>query len=194
MLSQVSTSRNNLNDAWNQLADAVEDRRLHFNLNNAFITAGQDCLFTATWIEEKLTILMKNNWVDIRTVAELRRLECLLNSLQSDARVIRAKVDDIGERVLDIYPLADAPLNESRKWLCEQHEGVCAKMAELEGELDKCRNSLAHHGSQLKSAMSLDEFQQWLSYFKDMPCCFAASSDNAVRREFNQLIRSTCEL
>uniref|UniRef100_A0A5K3EXK4 PH domain-containing protein n=1 Tax=Mesocestoides corti TaxID=53468 RepID=A0A5K3EXK4_MESCO len=177
VLLQVTEAQNKLNDAWNQLADCVESRRYLMNLDHAFLDLCQDCSCTAEWIEDKLAILNRNAWNDISSLTQLTRLEYTLSSLQSDAKVIRAKVDNIYEQVLATYPASEGPLSERRKWLLEAHSGLCGRFAELERQLDQLKGLVSLYWGHLTSAQSLEEFSQWLSFFKTKRCSITVPSD-----------------
>lgn len=115
-MTQVTETRDRLNEAWNHLADQVEEYRYMINSDRAFLNLCQDCLFTNEWIEEKLKVLKNHNWTHIQSIASFSRLQGILKLLKSDVKVIRAKVGDIGDRVT-AYDLIykDSP-SERKGW------------------------------------------------------------------------------
>ncbi|KAL5960690.1 Spectrin beta chain [Taenia solium] len=177
VLSQVTWTRNQLNDAWNQLADQVEDCRYRLNLDHAFLNLCQDCFYTNEWIKEKLTVLSRHNWTYIPSVSHFSRLRIVLKSLKSDAKVIRAKVDDIGERITNSYHVSDGLSNERGSWLFKEHDALSGKLAGLDRQLDQCESLLTLHGGHLQSAQSLGEFLQWVLFLKDKNSCISIPSN-----------------
>ncbi|KAM7535121.1 hypothetical protein Aperf_G00000095644 [Anoplocephala perfoliata] len=177
VILKVTEARNKLNDAWNQLADRVENLRYHLNLDHAFLELSQDCFFTAEWIDEKLANLNRYNWTHILTFKDLSRLNIALKSLKSDAKVIRAKVEDIGEQITTCYRASDSSRNARQNWLIKEHDALCGKLAEFDRQLEQCDNLLTLHGSHLQSAQSLEDFLQWVAYLKDKDSCIAIPSN-----------------
>lgn len=187
VLSQVTEARNQLNDAWNQLADQVEDCRYRLNLDHAFLNLCQDCFYTNEWIKEKLAVLSRHNWTCIPSVSHFSRLKIVLKSLKSDAKVIRAKVDDIGERITDAYHTSDGLSNERGSWLFKEHDALSGKLAGLDRQLNQCESLLTLHGGHLQSAQSLGEFLQWVLFLKDKNSCISIPSNLEVSFIFQLL-------
>ncbi|VDL18981.1 unnamed protein product [Hymenolepis diminuta] len=177
VLLKVTEIRNKLNDAWNQLADRVEDRRYRLNLDQAFLDLAQDFFFTTSWIDEKMTYLNHHDWTNIPTVVELTKLNMVLKFLKSDAKVIRAKVDDIGEQITVCYQFLDSSMNERQNWLLKEHDALCGKLAEFDRQIEQSENMLNFHGGHLQSTQSLGEFLEWVNYLKDKNACIAIPSN-----------------
>ncbi|KAH9284759.1 Spectrin beta chain [Echinococcus granulosus] len=177
VLSQVTEARNQLNDAWNHLADRVEDCRYRLNLDHNFLCLCQDCFYTNEWIKEKLAALNQHNWTYIPSVSHFSRLKMFLKSLKSDAKVIRAKVDNIGERITDSCQISDGLSKERRSWLFKEHDALSGKLAGLDRQLDQCESLLTLHGGHLQSAQSLGEFLQWVFHLKDKNSCISIPSN-----------------
>ncbi|VDM31473.1 unnamed protein product [Hydatigera taeniaeformis] len=177
VLSRVTETRNQLNDAWNQLADQVEDWRYRLNLDHAFLNVWQDCFYTNEWVEEKLEVINRHNWTYIPSASHFSRLKIVLKALKADVKVIRAKVNDIGERICDPYQISEVLSKERGTWLCKEHDALCRKLAGLNSRLEQCESLLTLHSGHLQSTQSLGEFLQWISYLKDKNSCLSIPSD-----------------
>nr|CDS27545.1 spectrin beta chain [Hymenolepis microstoma] len=177
VLLKVTGNRNKLSDAWNKLADRVEDGRFRLNVDQAFLNLAQDCFFTSGWIDEKLMYMNNHVWNNVSTVLELTKLNMVLKSLKSDARVIRAKVDDIAEQVTACYEASDSSLSKRQDLLLKRHDALCGKLAQFEKRIEECDNMLIHHGGHLRSVQCLGDFLKWVNYLKEKNAGFSVPSN-----------------
>ncbi|VDN96151.1 unnamed protein product [Rodentolepis nana] len=177
VLLKVTENRNKLSDAWNKLADRVEDRRFRVNLDQAYLSLAQDCFFTSGWIDEKLVYLNNHIWTNISTIMELTKLNMVLKSLKSDARVIRAKVDDIAEQVTACCEASDSSLIKRQELLLKEHDALCGKLAQFERQIEESENMLTLHGGHLRSVQCLGDFSKWVNYLKEKNTGFSVPSN-----------------
>ncbi|KAL7061349.1 hypothetical protein AAHC03_09639 [Spirometra sp. Aus1] len=170
---QISSLRDHLNSAWNQLADRVEELRSQLTRDYRFLALCQDCNETVSWINEKNAVIVALDQIDVSVSTGLLRLQSGLNAMQSDVVAIRAKVDDIGARIRTDFVLeSSSPISfrDRCKWLTAEHRHLEHMLSELETEVQSRIDRLSTNNKLLKHVDDLNSLLSWMAAERDRYC------------------------
>ncbi|VDL92138.1 unnamed protein product [Schistocephalus solidus] len=163
---QISSLRDHLNSAWNQLADRVEELRIQLTRDYKFLALCQDCNETVSWIDEKNATIVVLSQIDVGDPTGILRLQGGLNAMRADVGAIRAKVDDIGARVQVEFlsePSSPSSLRDRCEWLIAEHRHLERMLSDLEMELQSRINRLSTNNKLLKHVDDLNGLFSWMA-------------------------------